>query len=171
MDARSDIEWWWQFIEAWNGTSAAPSVFNRPADLSITADASGTWGCGAYHGSHWFQIQWNELLQGAHISVKELTPIVIATAIWGHHLVQKSVKVLTDNAAVVAAINNSPSRCIISAHLLRCLAFLSAKFQCQILASHIPGTHNNAADALSRNQLPLFLSIIPQADVHPTHIP
>ena len=171
VDARSDIEWWWQFIEAWNGTSAAPSVFNRPADLSITADASGTWGCGAYHGSHWFQIQWNELLQGAHISVKELTPIVIATAIWGHQLVRKSVKVLTDNAAVVAAINNNSSRCIISAHLLRCLAFLSAKFQCQISASHIPGTHNNTADALSRNQLPLFLSIIPQADKHPTHIP
>ena len=119
----------------------------------------------------WFQIQWNELLRGAHISVKELTPIVIATAIWGHYLVRKSVKVLTDNAAVVAAINNNSSRCIISAHLLRCLAFLSAKFQCQISASHIPGTHNNAADALSRNQLPLFLSIIPQADEHPTHIP
>ena len=107
VDTRSDIEWWWQFIETWNGTSAAPSVFTRPADVLITVDASGTWGCGAYHGSHWFQIQWNGLLQGVHISVKELTPIIIATAIWGHHWVKKLVRVLTDNATVVAAINNN----------------------------------------------------------------
>ena len=58
-DARSDIEWWWQFIETWNGTSAAPSLVSQQPEVSITADASGTWGCGAYYNTHWFQLPWN----------------------------------------------------------------------------------------------------------------
>ena len=170
-DARSDIEWWWQFIETWNGTSAAPSLVSQQPEVSITADASGTWGCGAYYNTHWFQLPWNGMLRHAHISVKELTPIVIAAALWGQYWFLKSVRIWSDNTAAVAAINNNSSRCKDTAHLLRCLAFLSARFQCQFSASHIPGVHNNTADALSRNQLPLFISMLPQADKDPSPIP
>ena len=110
-DARSDIEWWWRFIEKWNGTSAALSLTSQKPEVSITADASGTWGCGAYYNTHWFQLQWNRMLQGAHISVKELTPIVIAAALWGRHWRLKSVRIWSDNTAAIAAINNNSSRC------------------------------------------------------------
>ena len=44
---------------------------------SITSDASGSWGCGAFYLSQWFQITWGGLV--AESSIKEL----VAVAIWG----------------------------------------------------------------------------------------
>jgi hypothetical protein len=38
-------------------------------------------------------------------------------------------------------------------------------------ASHIAGKNNRAADALSRNELPSFFSIFPQANPHPAALP
>ena len=44
-----------------------------------------------------------------------------------------------------------------------CFYFYSAFFQFQYSVEHISGTHNTAADALSRNNLTLFSSLVPQA--------
>ena len=157
-DARSDLEWWAQFISTWNGVSLLSSVSNQPPDLSVTSDASGSWGCGAFWGAEWFQLEWAGLLQEAHIAIKELVPVVIATAIWGNQWRGKTVQVLSDNTAVVTAINKNTTRLKESAHLLRCLAFMSASFKCQLWASHIPGSHNTSADALSRIKQPNIIS-------------
>ena len=36
------------------------SLFNElPVDITVTSDASGNWGCGAFSGDKWFQVQWN----------------------------------------------------------------------------------------------------------------
>ena len=47
--------------------------------------------------------------------------------------------------------------------MLRCLYFYSALFQFEFSAEHIPGVQNVAADALSRDNLVLFSSFLPQA--------
>ena len=47
-------------------------------------------------------------------------------------------------------------------HLLRCLAFYAAYFRFQFYATHVPGALNTAADALSRNNMSLFTSLVPQ---------
>ena len=54
-------------------------------------------------------------------------------------------------------------------HLLRCLSFFVAHYQ--LYPVHIPGRCNEAADTLSRYNLPLFLQLVPTADQAPTHIP
>lgn len=41
----ADIAWWRTYIEVWNGTGLFPHFPNGP---SITADASGFWGAGAF---------------------------------------------------------------------------------------------------------------------------
>ncbi len=56
-------------------------------------------------------------------------------------------------------------------NLLRCLAYLCATKEFRIYATHISGVRNTLADALSRNNLPLFLSHYPQANQEATHIP
>jgi len=56
-------------------------------------------------------------------------------------------------------------------HFLHCLEFIQASFQCQLKAYHLLGTHNRIADALSRNNLPLFHALYPQADKAPSAIP
>jgi len=54
---------------------------------------------------------------------------------------------------------------------MRRLSFIVAKFQLLIVASHIPGNDNKAADALSRDRLIDFRSFITQAQEQPSSIP
>ena len=139
--------------------------------LTLISDASGTWGCGAYWGCDWFQLPWNSALQDTHISAKELAPIVLATAIWGKAWQGHTIQIFSDNTAAVAAINNHTSTLQESAHLLCCLAFLTAHYQCELEARHIPGQHNVLADALSRNNVALFRMLHPQAHPSLTALP
>ena len=78
-------------------------------DSLLTSDASGNWGCGAFSDNRWFQLQWAGETVSLHITVKELIPIVIATAVWGGEWQGKTVRVLCDNEAVVNIINSGSS--------------------------------------------------------------
>ena len=170
-DARSDIEWWACFIQPWNGVSLIETVMAKQPEVTVVSDASGSWGCGAVWGARWFQVQWENFLPEAHIAIKELVPLVIATAIWGGAWKGKSVRMLTDNSAVVAAINSNSSRVPEMAHLLRCLTFISAFRQCVISAAHIQGSHNLVADAISRNNLGLLRHLHPQIAAEADGVP
>ena len=106
-----------------------------------------------------------------HITVKELVPIVIATAIWGTQWQGQAVQIECDNTAVVSTINRGTSRNPDAMHLARCLAFIKAKHEVDLIASHIRGADNSVADALSRNNMTLFRSLSPQALQQPSAIP
>ena len=84
-EAKSDIEWWYQFSERWNGISTMHMANGNSvqASVSMTSDASGSWGCGAYSGPHWFMLQWVGPITECYITAKEMVPIVIAAATWG----------------------------------------------------------------------------------------
>ena len=82
-EARSDIEWWTQFCQIWNGISMMHLPNMASPAVVLTSDASGNWGCGAYSSTNWFMLPWSGLNAHYHITVKELIPIVIAGAIWG----------------------------------------------------------------------------------------
>jgi len=115
-------------------------------------------------------VKWINEVQGYHITVKEMLPIVIA-AIWGRKWKGGTVLVRCDNMAAVSIINQGTSHDQQAMHLARCLAFITAEHQFFIFATHIPGIENVAADALSRNKLEVFCSTSPQANCHPTLIP
>ena len=129
-----------------------------PLGPTMTADASGSWGCGAYctlPSVHWFQIQWPTSWKDTHIAAKELLPLVISSAIWGHHWRGSCVRFVSDNQAVVHARSAKDNYL---AHLIRCLFFFEAVFQFEHSASHIAGPQNRAADCLSRNRVLFDLS-------------
>ena len=170
-EARSDLEWWHRFAEAWNDISMLSSLNKQHPIVVITSDASGTWGCGAFCGKEWFQLGWNGRLAQSHITVKELTPVVMATVVWGQKWTGQSLLIRSDNMATVAIINSGTSHNSEAMHLVQCLTFIAAKFQLTISAVHIPGETNTLADALSRNNLPLFFSLFPQACQHQTPLP
>ena len=169
--ARSDIEWWYLFSEDWNGVAMLSLLRKDNPDSLLTSDASGNWGCGAFSDDRWFQLQWAGETVSLHITVKELIPIVIATAVWGGEWQGKTVRVLCDNEAVVNIINSGSSKCPEAMHLMRCLAFISARFQVHLFASHIKGVDNPIADALSRNNMPLFRLQHSRANIASTPIP
>ena len=97
---KADLAWWHTYIEAWNGTGLFPRLPDGP---SITTDASGSWGTGAFISlDHaWFQIQWPDSWSATNIAAKELLPIVVALAIWGHRCAVTRVTLYSDNYAVV----------------------------------------------------------------------
>ena len=64
------------------------------------------------------------MLKDAHIAVKEMVPIVIASALWAHQWRGKTIKVLSDNTAALFAVNNNSSKDKEIVHLLWYLAFM-----------------------------------------------
>ena len=136
-EARSDVEWWYRFSAEWNGVTLLRALQMALAALSVTSDASRGWGCGAFCGSAWFRIQWAGAISNCHITVQELVPIVIAAAVWGRQWRGQTVMIRCDNMAVVSVINHGSCRNPDAMHLARCLAFIKAKMQVELVASHI----------------------------------
>ena len=167
---RSDLMWWSVFGSHWNGAAllTTPHTANL---IIVTSDASGSWGCGAWSGSAWFQLQWDAATALKQIAIKEMIPIIIAAAIWGHSWKGSTVQALCDNAAVVAVVNSRSSREPDLMQLLRCLFFLEAHFQFHLQSRHVPGQANTLADDLSRNRLASFHKNFPDADPLPSPIP
>ena len=71
----------------------------------MTSDASGSWGCGAWHEKDWYQLAWDRRAQGLHIAAKELIPIIIGAVVWGKIWKGSRVVAYCDNSAVVAIMN------------------------------------------------------------------
>ncbi len=172
MGFRSDVAWWATFLPAWNGTSMMRRVCKGGYVATVTSDASGNWGCGAFTSrGEWFQLQWPESWREVHITVKELLPVVMALAVWGYQWSGKSVRCLCDNAAVVAIINTGTSKNERAMHLMRSAFFFLARHDVRVWAEHIPGVENRSADALSRNDCTSFLLQNPGAQPGPVTIP
>ena len=85
VSARSDIQWWSLFAARWNGTSMLMCFDRANPQISVTSDASGIWGCGAYEGDKWLQFEWPTTMEASHISVREMIPVVMAAALWGQY--------------------------------------------------------------------------------------
>ena len=86
-----------------------------------------------------------------------------STALWGYRWTQQQVRFRSDNSAVVCLLNSLSSPDAHLMHLLRWLSFYAAYYRFTFEAAHISGTQNVAADAISCNNIPLFLSLQSQA--------
>ena len=168
LPARSDIMWWHTYISLWNGRAFFP--LSSSPEVTLTTDASGSWGCGALLSFSWFQFEWRLHTRDWHICAQELFPIVLAAATWGPEWHSAQLSCNCDNEAVVYVINKGSARDPIVAHLLRCLFFYAAHYHFSIRAVHIAGQTNILADALSRNNLAMFFSSFPQASPYPTPV-
>ena len=140
-------------------------------DHEVFTDASGSYGCGAVWARQWLQLEWPPCFRGAPIAPKELVPIVMACILWGRHWQGKVVHVHSDNEAVVAVVNSGYSRDSQLMHLTRCLFFALAAWDISLYARHIPGVLNNVVDAISRDNIFVLFSKVPEANPRPTSVP
>ena len=138
--ARADLIWWHVFASKWNGVSLLWDLGKVDWDLWVISDASGSWGCGTFWSPHWFQLQWDEKLQSLLIAVKELIPIMIAAAVFGHYWRGKIIKFQVDNLGVVQIVNATYCRDVHLMYLIRTLVFLAAHFKFWFRAEHIVGS-------------------------------
>ena len=97
--------------------------------------------------------------------------MVMACVIWGRAWRGQVVHVHSDNEAVVAVINAGYSKDPQMMHLIRCLFFVLAAWDISLYACHIPGVLNTVADAISRDNIPLLFSKVPDADPLPVPVP
>lgn len=170
---RSDLAWWLTFASRWNGISFLQLSGSAEPSVVFYTDASGSWGCGAIWGSQWLQGQWPSEWAETSIMVKELVPIVCAAAMWGPTWVGQHVLCFCDNMSVVAALNKGSSKepSGIVMHLLRTLTFFAATFGFVLRAQHVAGTDNGPADCISRGNMSLLFSQVPNVSSEPTLIP
>ena len=157
LPARADIMWWYLFAEDWNGISMFWDVSKKTADVTVTSDASGSWGCGAFWKSKWFHFPWPSSLHDLPIAIKELVPVVVAAALFGHEWRGLLVEFKVDNMTVVHVLNNTYSKDQHLMHLIRTLVFLASRFEFWFSASHIEGKANIIAATLSHNNLQLLI--------------
>ena len=168
MHVKADLWWWKTFADRWNGVaffSPAPD----PA-FYFASDASGSWGCGAWSGSCWWQLQW-PTDQQYDIAFKELFAVVLSVAVWGRTWHGQHVHGYCDNKAVTTILRSRSSRDPSLMHLLRCLFFIEAQHDLNLSVSHVAGSANGLADHLSRNRLSSFFQDAPGADPIPSPIP
>ena len=110
-----------------------------------------------YQLPFFFQLEWLSSWKDAHISAKELLPVVVSSALWGSSWTEK-ILFHWDNMAAVLAINNRSARDHSFTYLFQCLFFSETHFRFEHIhvANHIQGWENIAADGLSHNQLSHF---------------
>ena len=166
---RSDMAWWQAFATQWNGCSLLITTCSRSVELTL--DASGHWGCGAWCGSKWFQVQWDDCTKDFSIAIKELIPIIIAAVIWGSNWTGYRVIARCDNESIVTVLNSRYSKEPHVMSMLRTLFFIEARLQFSISSQHIAGVSNTLADCLSRNQLEKFYAKFPSAHRHSSVVP
>ncbi len=168
----SDLKWWACFLPVWNGSCPVSSIPLSKPRVEMTSDASGSWGCGAYTSQgHWFQLPFPESWSDINITIKELLPIVLGVAVWGELWQGTHVSCRCDNAAVVAIVNSGRCKVDKAMHLVRYLSFFLARWEVSLRCRHLPGAQNGAADALSRNALPSFQRLVPEANETATVLP
>ena len=165
---RSNLAWWRMFAATWNGVSFLTLPSQQP-ELEMATDASGSWGCGAWHGSHWFQVQWDNTSRPLPILVKELLPIVLACELWGPLWTNQQILCRCDNQAVVASLRSRTSKHGHCMHMLRALAFVEVHHRFILRTVYIDTMSNHLADDLSRDNMSSFLSKVPQANRLPDH--
>lgn len=171
-EARRDVAWWLKYLPLWNGRAIIPDPFwSRSPDLELFTDASGGLGFGIYFQGHWLNGSWPSHLSDRSIQWKELYPIALACLLWGPLWRGKKLLFHCDNQSVVDVWAKGSSRDPLLMHLVRSIFFCAASHQFSVLVSHIRGTDNSIADALSRFQMFRFRQLAPQADLEPTTMP
>lgn len=172
VEFRKDLAWWVEFFGQWNGISffLFPSLEPLP-DFSVSSDASGAIGYGAFLDNEWFNGRWSTLQFPLSIAYKELFPVVLAAHVWGPGWSRRRILFHVDNEAVVHILNSRTSPDPNIMHLLRSLLKAAACFSFTLIyfaAIHVPGRNNGIADALSCFNFQAFFTGHEDSNLHPS---
>ena len=166
-----DLNWWRQFLSAWNGISLIPDCDWTPAHvLEIYTDAC-VDGYGALFGTHWFACKWTSEEEDLaardkrdSMPFKELYALTRAAATWSSHWRGRKILFHCDCQPIVDAWRKGDSRKPAISQLIRTLLFIAASNDFNMNIMHIAGVDNTCADLLSRGQVQRFKEFRSQHD-------
>ena len=101
----------------------------------------------------------------------EAAAILAALLTWASSCHRGTVQVMTDSMVIVNAWASqaSPSPAINS--YIRAFAHFCSEWSATLVITHLPGTSNGIADAISRQQVSRFRSLLPSAPLLPCQAP
>ena len=128
------------FVESWS----------QPDELLATNSC--LQGCRGVSGSEFFHASFPHSIAdlNLHINALELLTILVALKIWGGKFKGKRIVMLCDNLHSCLAPNKGATRCQFMQGCLREICYLSAIFEFEMRAQHIPWVSNWLPDLLSR---------------------
>lgn len=94
------------------------------AHHQVYSDALGLCGCRVYQDPYWLQLKWTPCLLQLPIAIKQLTPVILVGATFGHQWSSKVVQFAVDNAAVVEVIKSTYSKELHLINIIHLLPFL-----------------------------------------------
>ena len=153
----------------WNIIHSREQLVHLPFNVSVYGCFRHLW-LGAYWSERWVQAHWSTDQIGRDIAWKELFAIASAVNTWGHHWPRKKVSVHCDKQAAVDIWKKGSTVCSQVMALVRMLYFCAAQHNIHIIVTHIDGTNNCIADALSRFQVQCFHRLDPEAANNPDTI-
>jgi ribonuclease HI len=162
-----DFEFWFNLLDnpasPWHGRHAivtSHSSFIIDDALEPIYTNASSWGAGAvwYQSGVFteFQSEWSADISSLHSGKRELLAVLEALSCWAMDLKHRRILLYSDNMEVVSAINKGLSRIPFTRKFIKKLAEMAIAHGFEIRASHVPGSQNAHADALSRR---LFLAI------------
>ncbi|KAM9311580.1 LOW QUALITY PROTEIN: uncharacterized protein PAF06_009408 [Gastrophryne carolinensis] len=164
---KEDLRMWVSFLSSFNGLVYWLDPVRENREVGLFTDAAGSTGFGAYFAGRWCAAPWPERVRSSsdirNLALLELFPVVVALALWGEDLQNKSVHFHSDNMAVVSAINAQTASSPPVVKLLRQLVLSCLQYNILFRAVHVPGVANGIADALSRFQMDRFRELAPEA--------
>ena len=150
-DVRKDISWFIKFLPVFNGSTTYDHKYIACAQ-SLAIDAclqkvGDVWNDNVYTSMLPDLIKDNEQLNITHF---EMVNMIIAVKLWGHQWKHQKMSIKTDNMAVVQICTNGYTRDMTLATYVRNLWLITAKFDIELVVTHIKGKDNIMADTLSR---------------------
>ena len=119
-------------------------------------DAASSVGWGAYWCGRWIQARWSPSEDKVNIVWKELFAITAAVQHLGTLLGMPKVLFQCDNQAVVDIWKTGTTKSADIMVLVRMLCFCAAKYNMNVIITHIAGVNNAIAGALSHFQVTRF---------------
>ena len=147
-EARKDVSWWLQTLQAFSGKSLIPpSVWTPLVSFSTDASLEGfgmVWDTRAIAGL--FPVEFDDL----DISKKEMLTVMGAIKHWFQDLANLKVHIFCDNQVCVSLLNYGITRSPFLADCLREIQFFLARYNIELRAEYIPSKSNYLADLCSR---------------------
>ena len=150
---REDLSLWKQFLASCTAEKKFKFLFpeEEPKHV-ISTDASGSIGYGAVMGDMWFSGKWDDdWWRSQNIALLELYPVYAALHSWITELSNSTIRVYTDNMALVSMLNSMYSKDRKINTLLKHCALLIMEHNVVVRAVHIRTEDNTIPDRLSRD--------------------
>jgi hypothetical protein len=164
-DFRLDVKWWLDFASQWNRSEMMIDPNPIGATRFVT-DASNLGICAVFD-SHFIARYNDSRTMSWHINELECLAVYLAAKQWAPSWRNCHLVVESDNTTTVAAINKGSSRSTRIMAMLRRLFWLSAKHNFHLSARFIAGKNNVLADAGSRRNFDVMLTLDPSLSMVP----